>query len=91
MRQRTPHRATQRRSTECKRQIPSRERDRRPIYEHERRAAEQPVAKQAWNDAEEQNTLSLVLQFSFSFFFFFHELFSHQKSFCSGLFHVEPV
>ena len=35
--------------------------DRRRVCEHERRAAEQPAARQAWNAAEEQNRLSVVL------------------------------
>ena len=61
MRQRTPHRVTQHRWIYWVWETDWVWRDRRRVCEHKRRAAEQPTARQAWNDAEEQNTLSLVL------------------------------
>ena len=66
--------------------------DRKWICKHEHRAAEQSAAMQAWNDAEEQNSLlSIVEMWQFSFKFF-SQAFSHQKDFCFGFFpliHVE--
>ena len=61
MRQRTPHCVTQRQWIYWVRETDRVWRDRWCVCKHERRAVKQPVGRQAWNDAEQQSRLSLVL------------------------------
>ena len=44
---------------------------------HEHEAVEQPVARQAWNDTEEQNRLSVPVSFSHELFHPINRVFAH--------------